>query len=313
MNAFVRFGGPHACVLVLAFSALAGCRTTALPVVARSPAAWSAPAQPAARPGELSALAIEDEAPREEEQETYHWPRLSLSLGAQLVGVINTVLRVDSETLGEGTEVDLEDDFNLDDSFFLGRIDAGWQMSRRNSLDLSAFQLSRQGTGVIDRDIQIGDVVFPVDSSVENESDILVLKLAYRYAFLDRPRGHMGASLGLHTMDWNTEWRAGALSLKEDFDFLVPLPVIGLFGAYALTPRWYLNASSEFFGLEYEEFDGFLNNTRLSLEHRTFSHVGFGLGLDYFLIDASVANESGSLEASAEYDYLGLVVYMRVY
>lgn len=140
-----------------------------------------------------------------------------------------------------------------------------------------------------------------------------MVKLAYRYAFLDNPRGHAGASFGFHTMSWNNEWRAASLSLEEDFDVTIPLPVLGVFGAYALSPRWYLNASSEFFGLDYEEFNGFLNNTRLSVEHRTFSHVGFGCGLDYFLINASVANESGSLEASAEYDYLGFLVYMRIY
>lgn len=252
-------------------------------------------------------------APRAEESQAYRWPTLSLSLGAQLVGIVDTTMRVDSDTLGTGTEVDLEDAFNLEDSFFLARLDATWLMSRRHSLDFSAFQLSRQGTRTIDRDIQIGDTVFPINSSVTNESDILMIKLAYRYAFLDRPRGQMGASLGFHTMDWDTQWSAGALSLDEDFDVLIPLPVLGLFGAYALSPRWYLNASSEFFGLSYEELEGFLNNTRLSLEHRTFEHVGFGLGVDYFLVNASIANESGNLEASTEFDYAGLLVYMRVF
>ena len=56
--------------------------------------------------------------------------------------------------------------------------------------------------------------------------------------------------------------------------------MLGVFGAYARSPRWYLNASSEFFGLSYEEFDGFVNNSRLLLEHRTFSHLDFGCGLD---------------------------------
>ncbi|HEX6881780.1 MAG TPA: hypothetical protein VF530_00285, partial [Planctomycetota bacterium] len=63
----------------------------------------------------------------------------------------------------------------------------------------------------------------------------------------------------------------------------------------------------------YEEYDGFLNNTRIALEHRTFRHVGFGVGLDYFRIDASVESESGNLSVSAEYDYLGLVGYLRIF
>jgi hypothetical protein len=226
---------------------------------------------------------------------------------------MNTTRRVDSPTLGVGTEVDLESDFDVDDRLFLGRMDAEWRFGKRHSLDFSIFNLAREGTRVIDRQIQIGDVVFPINAEVTNESDQLVVKLAYRYAFLNRERWHVGASLGAHAIDWDTEWRAGSLALKEDFGVLVPLPVAGLFGSFAITPQLYLNASSEFFGLEYEEFDGFMNNSRLNIEHRTFEHVGFGIGLDYFLINASVENESGSLRAEAEYDYFGLMAFMRIF
>ena len=252
-------------------------------------------------------------APARNADEAYEWKRFGLSLGAQLIADARTIMRVDSSSLGEGTEIELEDDFNVDKNVFLGRVDASWRMGRRHELDFSLFQLSREGTRVIDRDIQIGDVVFPVNTSVTSEFKTLVVKLAYRYAFLHRERWHLGASLGVHAMDWSTEWKAGNLALHEDFDVLAPLPVIGLFGSVGLTPRLYLNASSEFFGLEYEEYDGFLNNTRLNLEHRTFDHVGFGIGLDYFLINAGVESESGNLTAEAETGYFGLLGFVRIY
>lgn len=245
--------------------------------------------------------------------EGYEWKRFSLGLGAQLIADMNTTMRVDSPTLGVGTEVDLEDDLGVDDSLFLGRMDAEWRFARRHALDFSLFKLGREGTRVIDRDLQIGDVVFPLNAEVESEADQLVVKLAYRYSFLNRERWHVGASFGAHTMDWSTRWESGGLALEEDYDVLVPLPVVGLFGSWALTPRLYLSASSEFFGLEYEEFDGFLNNTRLALEHRTFEHLGLGLGLDYFLMNAGVENDSGSLSAEVEYDYLGLMGFVRIF
>lgn len=249
----------------------------------------------------------------QEEQDTYEWERFELGIGAQLVAAIDTTLRVDSPTLGIGTEVDLESDFNVDDRLFLGRVDADWRFAKRHALDFSAFKLSREGTRVIDRDIQIGDVVFPIDTQVTNESDMLMIKLAYRYAFLYRSRWHMGASLGAHTVNWKSSWAAGALALEEDFDYTIPLPVLGAFASFAITPRLYLDASSEFFGLEYEEYDGFVNNTRLNLEHRTFEHVGFGVGLDYFLVNASAESESGHLSAETEFDYVGILGYLRVF
>lgn len=314
----------------LALATLCGCRATSLPVAA----SWSpalVPESTASGDGEdapwleldwtepgtivepAPALLPAARSMREDEPEAYEWKRFGLSLGLQLIAEMNTTLRVDSETLGTGTEIDLEDDFDTDTSTFVGRIDANWRMGKKHELDFSIFDLSREGTRVIDRDIQIGDVVFPVNSRVTNEFDTLIIKLAYRYAFLYRPRWHLGASFGAHTMNWSTKWTAGTLALEEDFDFTVPLPVLGLFGSYALTPRLYLNASCEVFGLEFEEFDGFLNNTRLSLEHRTFEHLGLGIGLDYFLINASVESESGNLSAEAEYGYLGLLGFVRIF
>jgi len=246
------------------------------------------------------------------EEPAYEWPRLSLALGVQLVADINTRMRVDSETLGQGTEIDLESDFDLADSVFLGRIDANWRIAPKHELDFSIFQLRREGTRVTDREIQIGDTTFPINTSVENEFDTLVVKLAYRYAFLYRQRWHMGASFGVHAMDFDTTWKAGSLALQQDFNVLAPLPVLGLFGSYAFTPKLYLDWSTEFFGLEYENFDGFLNNTRLNLEHRPVEHVAFGLGLDYLRINASVENESGDLSMEADSDYLGLLVFARI-
>lgn len=245
--------------------------------------------------------------------EGYEWKRLSLGLGAQLIADISTTMRVDSPTLGVGTEIDLEDDFGLDDTLFLGRMDVEWRFSRRQALDFSVFKLGRENTRTLERDLQIGEVVFPLNAVVESESDQLIVKLAYRFAFLNRERWHLGASLGAHTMDWSTAWRSGGLALEEDFDVLVPLPVVGLFGSWALTPRLYLSASSEVFGLEYEEYDGFLNNTRATLEHRTFDHLALGLGLDYFLMNASVESEGGNLSAEVEYDYLGLMGFVRIF
>jgi hypothetical protein len=124
----------------------------------------------------------------------------------------------------------------------------------------------------------------------------------------------VGASLGTYWLDMKTEWESGSLGLEEEFSAKAPLPVLGMFGSYAFTSKLYFSAASEFFGLEYEQYEGFLNDTRVVLEHRTFEHVAFGVGLDYFLIDASVESERDDLlEIEAEYDYLGVMFFARLY
>jgi len=297
---------------------------TSAPPAVHASAAPSAPPgalalEPRGAPGDgFSASPAEREAlasavTRAAADEGYSWPRFELSLGGQLLAEVNTSLRIDS-SLGDGTEFDMEDDFDVDTNVFAGRIDATWRMAERHELDFSVYDLQRSGTGTIDRDITIGDVVFPVDTEVKSEFETIVFKLAYRYAFLHRERWYGGASFGFHTLGWRMKWQAtGGAGLENDFDVTAPLPVLGLFGSYALTPKLYLNAATEFFGLEYEQFNGFLNNTRLTLEHRTFSHLGFGLGLDYFMINAGVDSENGDLSAEAEHDYLGLMAFVRIF
>jgi hypothetical protein len=254
------------------------------------------------------------DAAREGAAETYTWPKLSLAAGGQLFADVRTEMRVDSDVAGDGTEVTLEDDFNVDDSVFAGRVDAYWRFTRRQALDLSFFKLDRNGTRTIDRDIQIGDVVFPVNTTVESDFETLVAKLAYRYSFFSHERWHAGASLGAYWLDLRSEWQATGGSLEEELDAKAPLPVLGVFGSYAFTPKLYLSGASEFFGLEYEQYDGFLNDTRLVLEHRTFEHLALGAGFDYFLINASVESEhEGLIHAELEYGYLGFLVFARLY
>lgn len=247
-------------------------------------------------------------------EDAYSWPSLSLSVGGQLFAEVDTKMRVDSPSAGIGTEIDLEDDFDVDDQVFAGRIDAGWRFAKRHALDFSVFDLRRTGTRTIDREIQIGDETFPVNTSVKSEFETLVAKLAYRYGFLQRKRWHAGASFGLYWLDMQTQWTAGSIGVEEELQAKAPLPVFGLFGSYALTPKLYLTGVTEFFGLEYEQYEGFLNDTRLVLEHRTFDHLALGVGLDYFMIDATVESERDDLlEAEFEYDYLGLMFFARLY
>jgi hypothetical protein len=158
----------------------------------------------------------------------YYWPPLSVSAGGQIFAGVDTKMRLDSDNLGIGTEIDLEDDFDVDDDVFAGRIDANWRFAKRHALDLSVFDLRRNGTRAIDRDIQIGDEVFPVGTAVESEFETRVARLAYQWSFWRRERWNAGLSFGIHWFDLRTGWEAGAIGVEQDFDAKAPLPVLGL-------------------------------------------------------------------------------------
>jgi hypothetical protein len=47
------------------------------------------------------------------------------------------------------------------------------------------------------------------------------------------------------------------------------------------------------------------------LEHRTFKHLGFGLGLNYFFLDANV--DTVDYQGKASLEYLGPLLYLKGY
>jgi hypothetical protein len=245
---------------------------------------------------------------------TYEWPRLSLSAAGEYFSRVDTTFRVDSDILGRGTELDLEDELDVDETAFAARVDAAWHFFKRHWIDVSYFDLKREGEKTIDRDIEIGNTTFPVNSDVDTEFETEVATISYRLALLWRERWHAGVSLGTYWFDMSAEFTAGGLGLEESVDASTPLPVYGIFGSWAWTPDLYLTGVSEFFSLDYEEYDGFFNDTRLLLEHRTFDHIALGIGLDYFGIDATVESENDDLlEAEFDYDYVGVLVFAKLY
>ncbi len=78
--------------------------------------------------------------------------RFSLSLGAFFTNR-DTDTRLDSETLGKGTEIDFENDLGLDSSDSVVRIDGHYRFSQKHRVNFSVFDLSRDSSATIQRDI----------------------------------------------------------------------------------------------------------------------------------------------------------------
>lgn len=235
--------------------------------------------------------------------------RASLSLGVAAYSNFDTTLRVDSDAL-IGTVIDLEDTFGVDDSSTVARFDGYYSFSRRHRLDFSYYDLGRDGTRTVQDDINFGEITIPAGSGVETSFDTSIIKLAYRYNFVADTRTVIGASFGLHTMGLDVRMKTVTGTLSESFRQALPLPVFGLHGEYALSEKWRLLASIELLRIDLDPFQGYLADQRLSLEHDTWKHFGWGIGTNSFTIDAE-ADGNGSLSADLEYAFSGVMLYLR--
>ena len=135
-----------------------------------------------------------------------------------------------------------------------------------------------------------GDQVFPVNTSVASTFDFSDLRVSAGYSFFRTPDKELGVGLGLHMAWYDVSLRTPATS-GEGQDVLAPLPVLSIYGNFALTDRWAVGGRLDRFSLEYDKFSGGITQFALDLQYQPFKHVGFALGYRGLVIRAEVEED----------------------
>jgi len=226
--------------------------------------------------------------------------RFELRLGIQAFNTVRTRLRVDSSTLGIGTEIDLEQDLALPEEINVTRLDAEVRFGRRQGLAVSHYDVRRTGMRPLSFDLRYGDEVFAIGTTIVSEFDQEILQLAYRYRMLHKPRATLDGSFGLHTMRLNSTVHSlddSRISMRQAD---APLPVLGLAGAYQFGRRWRLVGTAEWFDIRTGDLQGLFKDVRAAVEHDTFDHAGFGFGINSvsFDFDARERSWEGLIEVN---------------
>lgn len=235
-------------------------------------------------------------------------PPFSISLGVFFTDR-DTDTRIDADT-DTGTDVNLEDDLGFDRSDSVFRLDGYWRFATNHRIDVSAFDLSRDAVKVIDRDITIGDTVYPIDTQVTGKLDLTIYKAAYTWIFKNEGRTFLGASAGLYVADIGTQFQ-GPLGLldREANDITAPLPVFGLRGAWQMSDRWALRGSAELFVFEYDAFDGSLYDVFAGVDYSLTELFSLGLGFNAVRFDLGFDDDR--LQGDLDWSYEGAMVYLK--
>lgn len=238
------------------------------------------------------ALAAETEA------NTLPWKTWEFTLGGYLT-THDTSLRVDSNTLGLGTKIDLEDDLGFDKTLETIRFDADWRFLPRHRANFSVYQYSRDATRTLSRTIQYDDQVFAINTTVASEFDMAVYKASYAYSVIQNAEFDLGLSAGLHMMDMKSKITATALGASESSELLAPLPVLGIRGTYAITPAVFLKANLDVFTISIDDTRGRFTDALVAFEYDAFDHYGFGIGYNrvYMNIKADGDKFTGAVGA----------------
>jgi hypothetical protein len=240
-----------------------------------------------------ASLALLAGAAQAQDEDKGPWERFSLSVGGFATETDSSV-QINSETLGVGAIIDLENTLGVERNFQTYRIDANYRFgeSRRHEIEFHYFNSERTGDRTLDQDLQIGDTFFPAGTGVVTEFDLRFANFDYVYNFLMDDRVRLGVSVGLHTTGIGLKVSEVGGQKVEDESFTAPLPMVGLRADVILTKRWRLKTDFNLFYLEYDKYTGRLGDSYLGVEYLPWKNFGFGAGFNY--INYRVEADPGS-------------------
>ena len=183
-------------------------------------------------------------------------------------------------------------------------------MSERWRLEVSYFWTSRIRSKSIDQDTQWGDVVYPANTRVASELNFSDLRTSVGYSFYKTSDKELGVGFGLHLLGWEASLSTPTQGTKKG-DVLAPLPVLSIYGGFALDEQWSVGARLDAFSLTYAQYHGGVTVLGLNLQYQPFRHVGFGLRYTALFLNFSATSSGlGSFQGKLNQNLQGPSFYV---
>jgi hypothetical protein len=149
--------------------------------------------------------------------------------------------------------------------------------------------------------------------------DVTIGRVTYGYSFIKDTKKELGILAGLHLADANASiGMQGDLTIggtvftnieyKEKGEIVLPLPHIGGFFSYAITPTLTGSVNVLAFYLDVGDVRGGLLEVDGTLHYKLTKHFGIGGGLKYF--DLDVVDSTDSFRGEFELRFLGPTLFL---
>jgi hypothetical protein len=88
------------------------------------------------------------------------------------------------------------------------------------------------------------------------------------------------------------------------------LPVVSLYGAFALTDQWAVRFRTDWLSFNYGAYTGGVRSAAIDVLYQPFRHVGFGLGMRSLVLDVTI--DEADWSGKAKTGFTGPAAYMTV-
>jgi len=234
---------------------------------------------------------------------------------------LTTEIRIDSETLEQGTKLNFEDDLNLDNNKMIPTFGFDWQIAQRHKLSVRYQDINRRSTSQALTEIRWGDTVIPINADIRLGYDIKQGFLDYAYYPWVKERWAAGFGIGFRIM----EIKATLSYQDEEHDITGsteakgsgPLPYLYFEYRRMLSDHWRFQTGLGWLSVKVGDMDGSQWVGRASFEYLLGERWGFGAALNVATIDVNwkgLQNEEGQsvLTGSISMDINDITIFARV-
>jgi hypothetical protein len=206
------------------------------------------------------------------------------------------------------------DSLGLDstETTFAPRVDLDWS---RWHLTIDSIDLSRDGTGVTEAEIEFDGVTIPAGDDVDTNLDLQLSSATLCFDFLPAPNAELGLGLGVVYADMAADITSLTLGDTASADEEVPLPVLAARAGISFG-RFSLGALARGLDVEIDDVDAtYIDldaHARYDLFQATDSHFRGGLmiGWRHIGFDARFDDDDSTIDTELEYSgpYAGIAI-----
>jgi len=218
-----------------------------------------------------------------------------------------------------GAIIRLESDLGLESQIDTAAIGGRYRFNDRHQLGFSYTNLDRSASKVLDRDIEFGEVTFKAGSNLSTQFGTSMFRLKLKYNVAQGDRLAAGFGLGLSTfaidlgLDGTIEVDAGGghqilKAAEEGGNFIAPVPLIGMWIDYAITPRFLVRGSVEAVNFSISGNAGRVLDSAFFFEYY-FTRL-FGLGFGFTSTDIEYSNDEDDKILRVNYRIDALQTYL---
>jgi len=225
-----------------------------------------------------------------------------------------TSIQIESADGSVGTTIGGESTLGWEERTAAPFLSVGYNFNHRHSLLLSYWSIRRDGTKSINVDIKVGDENYAIGTTIDSQFRTDIYRLTYVYNLYSSQDSSVALLAGLHITDMRFKLRAigniSSLNFETDASAVAPLPTFGISSSTRFGENWYLSLWIQGLKLRYENVEGRLNNTSLSVTYKPHKSVYYNFGVTSF--DLTVKGTDGDIAGEFIYKYSGPFVSVGV-